>query len=346
MSRTGVWLLFAVTLSAIAAACQTAPVQRFPHQRHLEGIECGGPGRPDCLSCATCHAGVRDSERSAMPERSLCARCHEQRTVAMPVAVTEGRASDTGIVFSHRQHLDQPRIRGQCMHCHAGVVRPTGITGTDTPSMAVCLVCHQKEFDEGRCSPCHVQRALLRLVPETFMQHSPSWIRGHGLAASQSRKVCMQCHSETHCADCHDQNQRFRVDLRKPDDIESGYLHRADFITRHTIEARSQPASCLRCHATASCDACHVQRGVSAGGTFAQSPHPQGWIGPDTQNRNFHGRAARRDIMSCAGCHDQGLATNCIRCHRVGGSGGNPHPDNWKSARSPDASMCRFCHEK
>jgi hypothetical protein len=57
-----------------------------------------------------------------------------------------------------------------------------------------------------------------------------------------------------------------------------------------------------------------------------------------------HGRAARRDILTCAACHDQGPASNCIHCHAVGGPGGNPHPDGWSSGRDVQDGMCAFCH--
>ena len=57
------------------------------------------------------------------------------------------------------------------------------------------------------------------------------------------------------------------------------------------------------------------------------------------------GRSHGRDIVACAGCHEAGPATNCIRCHKVGGYGGNPHPRGWKSARGVDSEMCRYCHE-
>jgi hypothetical protein len=84
---------------------------------------------------------------------------------------------------------------------------------------------------------------------------------------------------------------------------------------------------------------------VSGNAISGRSPHPPGWVGTNTQASSFHGRAARRDILACASCHEQGPATNCIRCHKVGAYGGNPHPNGWRSARSVDEEMCRYCHE-
>jgi hypothetical protein len=84
---------------------------------------------------------------------------------------------------------------------------------------------------------------------------------------------------------------------------------------------------------------------VSGNAVGANNPHPPGWVGADTRSSDFHGSHARRDILSCAGCHEQGPATNCIRCHTVGAYGGNPHPSGWQSARGRQSSMCRYCHE-
>jgi len=69
-------------------------------------------------------------------------------------------------------------------------------------------------------------------------------------------------------------------------------------------------------------------------------------MGSNSAAPEFHGRAARRDIVACAGCHDQGPATNCIGCHRVGAYGGNPHPRGWMSAGTDrQQGMCRYCHD-
>jgi hypothetical protein len=83
---------------------------------------------------------------------------------------------------------------------------------------------------------------------------------------------------------------------------------------------------------------------VSANLANPRNPHPPEWVGSNTSSSNFHGPAARRDILSCAGCHEAGPATNCIQCHKVGAYGGNPHPSGWKSSRGVEAEMCRYCH--
>jgi hypothetical protein len=142
---------------------------------------------------------------------------------------------------------------------------------------------------------------------------------------------------QTQCADCHDQRQTIPIEVRRPEKIEAGFVHRGDFVTRHPIEARSQPATCLKCHSTSSCDSCHVRRGVSANAVGSANPHPIGWVGPDTDSKNHHG-ARKRNILSARG-RDAGPAINCIR--RVGISG-NPPSDGRVRLKK---RRCRWCQE-
>ena len=80
---------------------------------------------------------------------------------------------------------------------------------------------------------------------------------------------------------------------------------------------------------------------MSRGGV---SPHPVGWMSRDAGSPDFHGRAARREPLTCMACHDHGPATNCIPCHKVGGIGGDPHPHGYHPSRARTDAMCRYCH--
>jgi hypothetical protein len=248
-----------------------------------------------------------------------------------------------GVRFDHRAHLRLAELKGQSIDCHAGVIEGSQ-SQQQFPPMAVCLQCHQTDFDQANCVPCHRQEQLTRLLPRTFMRHQGAWHRRHGLAAKGRQRICNQCHMESQCADCHEQNQSLPLEVRAPDAVEQEQVHRADYLTRHPLEARSRSTQCLKCHSPASCDGCHLRRGVSGANLNATNPHPIGWVGSDHAASEFHGRAARRGLATCAACHDQGPATNCIRCHRVGGHGGNPHPRGWNSTRSNSATICRYCH--
>ncbi|HVJ15288.1 MAG TPA: hypothetical protein VM686_07600, partial [Polyangiaceae bacterium] len=185
---------------------------------------------------------------------------------------------------------------------------------------------------------------LEKTLPETFLRHDLTFARHHGESAAMGSELCQSCHTQSDCQSCHDVTQGLTVEKRKPEAIEQHFVHRADFITRHAIEAQAQSTRCASCHTPESCDSCHVERGVSGNRIGGRNPHPPGWVGTYAGSSSFHGAEARRDILLCASCHEQGPATNCIRCHRVGGFGGNPHPQGWQSARGASSEMCRYCH--
>lgn len=337
-------IAFIVTLLiAIVAACVEQGPARFPHKAHLTETACTTNG---CLSCNTCHTPSGEGRKNKLPPVSICTDCHRKdaaRAVSV-LRVAPPRPSGP-IVFDHDQHLAMPSIRGQCVGCHAGVVEPER---SSIPSMSQCFSCHehQEQWDTAQCTPCHAQRDLKQTLPRTFLRHDQNFARRHGALAMEQQKLCQSCHTQADCDGCHDSVQGLSIERRMPERIERNFVHRGDFLSVHAIEAQAEPARCLRCHEQKSCDGCHTARGVSGALINGRNPHPPGWVGVNTQSLNFHGRAARRDIVSCAGCHDQGPATNCIQCHRVGGAGGNPHPaGRWPSAASVNEPMCRYCHE-
>jgi len=134
-----------------------------------------------------------------------------------------------------------------------------------------------------------------------------------------------------------------------PDRPDKSFIHRNDFFSRHQIEAREDPGSCVRCHGSgekSSCVACHKSQNVASGLSTARNPHPAGWGLPGSGQ--FHGEAARRDIVSCASCHDQGAQSNCVQCHKSGGIGGDPHPVSFGSKHSLQEARsngsCLVCH--
>jgi hypothetical protein len=347
MKPRRLWLLcclLATSICCCLAGCERK-VARFEHLQHLN-VECGGPGQPQCLSCSTCHGKVEKTAHETPPWVKTCENCHEDGVDLMNRSLRFARAQSERverIMFPHDKHLALGPIHGQCVRCHAGVVdKEQG--PARSPPMSKCLECHQRDFERANCTPCHIRQELSRLLPQTFLRHNAAWLERHGVSAARQANICQSCHSQTWCADCHDQRRGLPIEQRKPDSIERQFKHVGDFLVRHSIEARSRPATCLRCHNSESCDSCHIARGVSAARSGAANRHPIGWMGRDTNAPSFHGRAARRDPLSCMACHDHGPATNCIQCHRVGGGAGNPHPHGWHSNRSVDAPMCRYCH--
>lgn len=340
-------LLFCALCAAIALACHERPAPRFSHEAHLAGIACGGPSQPACLACADCHRHPPGREPQ-LPTVDQCNGCHTDTTSLLDVTRAKPLSSAPpgphSIVFDHAKHLNLKEMKGQCVHCHSGAVR---MESTLFPPMDQCLSCHEhkEQFENAQCGPCHTPEDLPRLRPVSFMRHDQSWLRHHAQDANRQPEMCGTCHAQSECDDCHDVSQGLMVELRRPELLEQNFVHSADFMSRHAMEARSQPGQCASCHQPETCDACHVERGISQSSMNPRNPHPPGWVGGNPASRDFHGRAARRDILSCAACHDRGPATNCIDCHKVGGSGGNPHPRGFMSSRGTDEAMCRYCHE-
>jgi hypothetical protein len=342
------WL--AVVIAAVVACRSESEPPRFPHQVHLAGIPCGTPGKPQCLSCVSCHelarhdAGVR-KPGGRLPDGAVCDRCHRDAHQSRAILALAPVRPSGEITIDHDEHLAMPEIGGQCVPCHAGVVDPKRST---IPPMSKCFECHEHEeqWQKGVCTPCHDADALRRTMPVSFLRHDTAFLRHHGeqMAQSPQAQLCQNCHTHAQCQSCHDVTQDLTVEARRPEKLESGQVHRGDFMVRHAIEARSEPARCLSCHTVQTCDSCHAARGVSANVANPVNPHPPEWIGNNTGSPNFPGVAARRDVVSCAGCHEAGPATNCIRCHKVGAYGGNPHPRGWKSSQSESSEMCRYCH--
>jgi hypothetical protein len=338
-------LSIAVCFGALLSACSETQVPRFPHRLHLTGLACGVPGKPKCLTCNSCHSVSQPAREYKLPSSELCQDCHrdEQRQILATLTLAPPRISGQ-ININHDQHLRMPSINGQCVSCHSGVVR----AGESTlPPMSRCFSCHehQEQWNRSECTPCHETKDLKRTLPRTFLQHDAAFMRRHGDVAAHENSLCQSCHTQKDCQVCHDVTQNLSAEARKPESFEGPFMHRGDFLSRHAIEARAASARCATCHTPETCDSCHVARGVSGNASNARNPHPPGWVSNISGAGNLHGSEARRDILLCAGCHDQGPATNCIRCHKVGAYGGNPHPAGFRSGREPNAEMCRYCHE-
>jgi hypothetical protein len=133
--------------------------------------------------------------------------------------------------------------------------------------------------------------------------------------------------------------------------VENDFIHRGDYISKHQVEAEAlSPVNCRKCHGSNFCDSCHAEQRFSDRLTNPRDPHPPGWASPA-----LHGREARRNIASCAGCHDQGGLPGqagsaiCLGCHQdVGAGSANPHPTGFLERHDRDDQrenpMCRSCH--
>ncbi len=343
-------LLLAAALLAAGAGCKlkpeasqarAEPAYMFPHSPHVDGD----------VNCTRCHAAVAtetaliDGQRDVrMPTQRTrdagCTDCHDKETTF----VVPTRHPVWRIKFNHSAHL----ARGtKCQTCHVKLSE-VGDAHAPPPPMAACTSCHnhQKDFDLARCNACHVD--LKGYLPKTAFSHQGDWLKIHGNMAKPSAESCASCHDQTYCAECHAaQTTAARPSVIFPEAVDRPFIHRGDYVSRHNTDAHANPASCRTCHGSAFCSSCHEQQGVTSTAINARDPHPVGWS-TDKGTNHFHGDAARRDILSCAGCHDNGASATCVGCHQMGGVGGNPHPTAFLKRHDADDrqhnSMCRACH--
>ncbi len=318
----------------------------FPHSKHL------GFGCTDCHDTIAKQAKV---EWSQLPTAAKCNDCHDP--VKEPAVATAAAGlrkpsdfTDSKITCSHADHL--PKVNGKCDGCHKVLSEPAQKAST-TPAMAACTSCHYhaEEFAQARCQPCHVDLKSYPIKPVSAFAHVGNFLKDHGQYARTSAATCAQCHDQTYCAQCHATETRpAKPSIIFPEKVQSDFIHRGDYVSRHQIEAQADPASCRRCHGSGFCQSCHEDQRLSSGKNLGASgtrnPHPQGWASPGSGQ--FHGPAARNNVVACAACHDQGAASICTACHRVGGIGGNPHPPGY-TTQHPKADIattprCRICH--
>jgi hypothetical protein len=339
----------ALLLAAGCTVWRPAPVPRgddikVPHARHAAAK----------VDCIVCHEEIYDQKSlaaRALPPEAKCLECHRDKKESgqcdfCHTDVSRARAwpqAEPTLRMDHAAHIE--RTHEKCETCHRALPDPVRTVGM-APPMAACLGCHEhrREFDEARCQGCHLDLQRHALAPASFFSHAPGFVREHGRSARAAADACAQCHEQTFCAECHAQTTALPIEFRLPERVDRDFIHRHDFLGRHSVEAAGDPASCRRCHGQSFCDSCHQRQNLTPLGANPRDPHPPGWSFPGSPN--FHGREARRDIVRCAACHDQGARSICVDCHKVGGIGGNPHPPGWGHSRGEIAGngMCLICH--
>lgn len=332
--------LLIAAAAALAAGC--APKARtgeaaenppyvFPHGVHIDAE----------VACQNCHAGIDKATQIEarvrhvkLPAKSAaCEGCHDP----IPKLAVPARTLPVTLGFSHAAHL--PRVKGDCRACHRELPE-AGAQAAKAPPMAACTACHNHaaDFAQARCSPCHVDLKRFPLKPVAGYAHQADFLKTHPAWARSGAQTCAQCHDQTKCAECHAATTGpMKPDVQFPEKVEADFIHRGDWVSRHQIEASADPASCRRCHGSGYCRSCHELNGMAPGTPGAAAPHPLPYLG--------HGAVARRDIVSCAGCHDQGAASTCIVCHGPGGR--NPHPPGFlrRFDRGDQTQrVCRVCH--
>lgn len=314
---------------------------KVPHARHLEAE----------VECATCHETIFESttlEEGSFPKEKVCLGCHkdEKQDCAFchtkpdkPMALAV-RVRD--LKMNHAEHIE--RVKEDCTVCHKTLPNPLRTEGM-APTMESCFTCHnhKEEYEAGKCDGCHKDLTKYKLQPVGDFSHRGDWTENHKLEARSAGATCATCHEQTFCSECHAKTVAAKPEFLMPERVEKNFIHRNDFVSRHMVEARADEASCQRCHGMNFCQSCHAKNNLNPQSDSTLDPHPAGF-----GDGLAHGPAARRDIVSCAACHDQGAASNCVNCHKVGGVAGNPHPPGWTVRHSQQEigrnAMCQVCH--
>jgi hypothetical protein len=355
------WLALGLVVLALAACAtigirqvQLSQALKFSHERHVKEADCGD-----------CHGEVAKSTGSTLGkfipvEHKACVDCHDEAkqggkcdkchlTADRKVKLTR---LDRHLNFSHAKH-DKVRVKDGCKACHGKAYVSKAPGENLVPDMAQCAeACHKKDLQQQSCEMCHKDLKRYRLEPIGLLSHTGNFVKRHGTLA-RNTGACLNCHDQTHCADCHARTAAMPLSIRFPEKVEARFIHRGDFLGRHAREAQVEPATCRKCHGSKHCSSCHELQGLvsppigtSKTSTGTRKVHGPDFMTPGTPG--FHGRHARRDINKCASCHDQGGASNCITCHKVGALGGNPHPPNFKWRNKTNECranrMCATCH--
>ncbi len=286
------------------------------------------------IDCLACHPGVDSSRTSVdknLPTMDLCSACHDvsddkncgqcHRNPDDPQALPNPVRPT---LFSHQRHLHR---KAACTLCHGDVGLRDSLTEDNMPKMALCFSCHDGTQAPNDCALCHGRQLRLADI------HPADWRHQHAEKASTDRAWCAQCHrTNAFCLDCH-----------RGDNL-SGNIHDLNFVYTHGLDATSKEADCTRCHDRKEfCNACHDGRSRMPLGHSALA-----WV-------TGHGEAARRDVESCASCHDAGDPT-CGRagCHSdfdgIRGTDpavhvrGGPQLDSEGPWHHDDGYFCYQCH--
>ena len=324
---------------------------RFSHVTHARAK----------VDCVACHEEIYDAKtmegRRFLPPEAKCLECHKEKKTQGDCGFCHLDAQhpttyptvERTLRLSHADHIE--RVKENCAACHLTLPEPVpaGAHAEPTvPPMSTCTGCHEHavEFAAGACSPCHVDLRKFPLRPVSLFSHQGNFVRQHGPIARSTAEGCAACHDQTFCADCHARTVAVPVEVKFPEQVAGDFIHRADYVSRHAIEARADEGMCRRCHGPSFCDTCHQANNLTPLSLNPRSPHPPDFSFPGSPNS--HGPLARRDIAACASCHDQGARSNCVDCHKVGGVGGDPHPAGWTKHHPRDDihgnPMCLTCH--
>ena len=121
---------------------------------------------------------------------------------------------------------------------------------------------HPAEIEAGSpvlCSDCH--EATDGSGNYQKFNHTPMFLQSHRMQVYQNEMVCAMCHSQNFCSGCHAMSDELKPSLKNQSEVKRAFQHRGDYLSRHRIDGRMNPAGCYRCHgnpkSSETCMNCH-----------------------------------------------------------------------------------------
>jgi hypothetical protein len=343
-------------------------VINFSHSFHLDMAECGDCHTavlestslndrllPDHENCNACH-DVDDDEE--------CATCHIDDNYEALIQ------TESSLIFNHQFHLNNEM---DCEDCHKGLdeVDYSFESANLLPPMETCAGCHnENKIASNACESCHI--STLDLLPQNH--RNVEFTRTHKYMAWENDANCMMCHNNVTCQECHVATNVI-TEINSADDFYQPYMPsntidgtKQQIITKvhndlnyryyHGIDAKGRTIECQTCHQIESfCANCHQSENndFALGGII-----PASHLLPNFKTIGIgsgggeHAILAKRDLESCASCHDvQGADPTCVFCHldSDGIKNTNPktHASNFMRNEEGDwhnnyGSICYNCH--
>jgi hypothetical protein len=342
-------LLFALALSvvvAMAVAMKELPQQpssdvdhakylKFSHTFHV---------KEQGIACEDCHTNAKASKVSSdnlLGNHQSCQSCHEEQINSTcqfchtePENIVPLPKSEQELLFSHELHTSTLNL--ECASCHAGIDTVAYVTEANMPAMSSCIECHQAKKFSTNCELCHTNFTSLMPADHrvTDFQRTHKELARVGIMDVS----CATCHTESFCQDCHTGTELLRFGFGRdlwaepsprtstkdsPKQLRLQQVHSLNYRFTHSIEAKSKLSDCSTCHERQSfCVECHQTGGNINQVKFKPESHNVG--GFTTIGRGSgggkHAELAKRDIESCASCHDvQGYDPTCMICHTENG---------------------------
>ena len=310
----------------------------FHHGHHIsQGIEC-----VDCHTTIAKDKGVK----RVLPKKHSCDECHTKTDTFDCKTCEENPWRKKERCEEHRDfnflHSDHSKTLGTCTACHGDLDKKPHKPGDHK----TCGKCHEKDIKGLLCAKCHRDFAKAGLNEMSRFKHENDFLKEHASYAGRSMRTCTQCHTQMFCTDCHSKKWTGqKPSIRYPEAVKRNFIHRGDWITFHRVEARTGDLTCLKCHARKDCNSCHNRANVAASSGKNIYKHPAGWL--NKVGSHFHGDEARKNIISCASCHEKKGPGYCVDCHKAS-RGLNPHPKGFGKVRNLDKKnrMCASCHDK